>query len=159
MVKRSALLWISLLALLALGNSEGAKADAEPACKKHQAVETAWEVDHFKITCIDKCQPGEIYTAVSLDGQTNCTKEKAKTVEENPMYVWLIGIIRFLSAGVGIAVVGGIVWGGIMYAAGRDNPGQTQRATAIIVNALIGLLLYIFMFAILNFLIPGGILR
>jgi hypothetical protein len=105
------------------------------------------------------CSADEVQVTISLDGQTNCIKKgTGGNVNQNAIYTWLILIIRFLSAGVGIAVVGGIVYGGIMYMTARDNAGQTQKAITIIVNAVIGLLLYIFLFAIINFLVPGGIL-
>lgn len=99
------------------------------------------------------CDPKtQVEVSIALPGQGNCV---SKT---DIIFTWLTGIIRFLSAGVGIAVVGGIVYGGILYATARDNSNQTQKAVVIITNAVIGLILYILMFAILNFLIPGGIL-
>ena len=79
-------------------------------------------------------------------------------INQNPIITFLKGIVQFLAAGVGLAVVGGIVYGGIMFMTARANPGQIQKAEEILRSAIIGLLLYIFMFAILNFLIPGGIL-
>lgn len=94
---------------------------------------------------------------VGIDGET-CPETSGDTVQENVIFDWLLAVIRFLSAGVGIAVTGGIVFGGILYLTARDNAGQAQKAITVITNALIGLLLYILMFAILNWLIPGGIL-
>tara|TARA_B100002049_G_C16031550_1_gene354792 strand:- start:555 stop:950 length:396 start_codon:yes stop_codon:yes gene_type:complete len=66
-------------------------------------------------------------------------------------------IVRFLSALVGVAVVGGIVWGGMKYATANGNASKTQEGVSIIVNAVIGLALYIFLLAITNFLVPGGV--
>jgi hypothetical protein len=94
----------------------------------------------------------EVEITISIQGQNKCIPKT------NAIFTWLTGIIRFLSAGVGIAVVGGIVYGGILYLTARDNASQIQQAITVIINAVIGLLLYILMFAILNFLIPGGIL-
>lgn len=99
------------------------------------------------------CNPQtEIEVAIAIQGNNKCLPKN------NAIFTWLTGIIRFLSAGVGIAVVGGIVYGGILYLTARDNSSQTQQAIYVITNAIVGLLLYILMFAILNFLIPGGIL-
>ena len=67
-------------------------------------------------------------------------------------------ILKILALLVGIAVVIGIAWGGMLYATSDGNAGKAQQGVTIIVNAIIGLLLFIFMFALTNFLVPGGIL-
>lgn len=75
----------------------------------------------------------------------------------------LIGIVKFiisvLNIGVGVLGVGGIVYASILYASARDNASQTQQAIGIIRNVVVGILLYIFMVAILNWLLPGGVLQ
>lgn len=78
--------------------------------------------------------------------------------DANPIYAYAKGIIKFLALGVGILVVGMIIFGGIAYASARGDSGQVEKAKMIILNAIIVLLLFIFMSAILNFIIPGGIL-
>lgn len=65
--------------------------------------------------------------------------------------------IKILTAGVGVAGVLGVVIGAILYTTAGSDPGQIKRAVGIFRNVTIGLLLYGFMFAITNFLIPGGI--
>jgi len=67
-------------------------------------------------------------------------------------------VVAFFSALVGIAVVGGIIYGGLLYATANGNSSKTQQGISVIVNAIIGLLLYIFLFALTNFLVPGGII-
>lgn len=68
-------------------------------------------------------------------------------------------IIRFLSIGIGIIVTISIILAGIQYATSEGNPETTQKAKLRIQNALIGLLIYIFAFSLLQFLIPGGLFR
>ena len=72
------------------------------------------------------------------------------------------GILKFvmtiLSVGVGIVAVGGVVYGSLLYAGARDDGGQTEQAMTIIRNVVIGVLLYIFMITILNWLVPGGVI-
>lgn len=82
---------------------------------------------------------------------------KAKKVQDNPIFKALLTIINLLAAGVGIAVVGGIIYGSILFTASRDNAAQKQKAISVISNAVIGLVLFIFMYAIVNFLVPGGV--
>ena len=76
--------------------------------------------------------------------------------ELNPIIDMAFAFFRFLSAGVGLVVIGSIIVAGIQYTASRGNPQSTQAAIKRITNALIGLLIYIFMFGIANFLVPGG---
>lgn len=69
----------------------------------------------------------------------------------------VVDIINFLSYGIGIVVVGMIIVGGIQYATSGGVPQKIEAARRRITNALIALVLYIFMFAILQWLVPGGI--
>lgn len=72
----------------------------------------------------------------------------------------LLGTIFKLLAGiVGVAVVGGIAWGGMLYTTSNGNSAKAQQGITTIVNAIIGLFLFIFLFALTNFLVPGGILK
>lgn len=68
-----------------------------------------------------------------------------------------VEVFKFLSAAVGIAVVAGIATGGIMYSTAQGNPSKTQKGMTIIINSVIGLVLYLLMFALINFLVPGGV--
>lgn len=77
--------------------------------------------------------------------------------ELNPIVDMAFALFRFLSAGVGLLVIGSVIFAGIQYSASRGNPQATGAAIKRITNAIIGLLIYIFMFAILNFIIPGGL--
>lgn len=72
--------------------------------------------------------------------------------------VWgiIIQVINFLAVGVGIAVVGGIIWGGMLYASSNGDSGKSKQGIKTIVNAILGLVLFMFMYATIDFLIPGG---
>mgnify|MGYP001590616622 CR=1 FL=1 len=93
-------------------------------------------------------------------GGTKCIPKNERTTDitQNPIFFYLRNILIFLGGGIGLAVVGGIVAGAYMYITARANASQTQRGQTIIMNSIIGLLLFIFMYAILQFLIPGGII-
>jgi hypothetical protein len=65
--------------------------------------------------------------------------------------------IKLLSGLVGVIVVISIVVGGIQYASAGGDPGKVSAAKKRIYNTIIALLAYLFMFAFLNWLIPGGI--
>lgn len=66
-------------------------------------------------------------------------------------------IINFMAVGVGIAVVGGIVWGALRYSSADGNAARSQEGIKSITNSVLGLILFIFMYAILSFLVPGGV--
>lgn len=114
------------------------------------------------------CPSGQTEVSTNLTG--NATPNSAGTycvpqgnsqsgVQGSSIFALLVSFIKFLSVGVGIAVAGGIIYGGILFVTARGNSSQTQKGVTTIVNSVIGLLLYIFMFAILNFVIPGGIFQ
>ncbi|NBX97324.1 hypothetical protein EBQ81_00465 [bacterium] len=83
-------------------------------------------------------------------------KNKSNSCSLNPIVDIAFAIFRFLSVGVGLIVIGSIIVAGIQYSASRGNPQATQASIKRITSALIGLVVYIFMFTILNYLVPGG---
>ncbi len=76
----------------------------------------------------------------------------------NPVVDMAFAFIRFLSAGVGLVVIGSIIYGGLQYIGSRGDPGSTAAAIERIRGSVIALLIYIFAFAILNYIIPKGFL-
>lgn len=76
----------------------------------------------------------------------------------NPIYDMLFAFVRLLSAGVGIALVIGMVIAGLMYTTSRGDPQATAKAIERIRAVITALLVYIFAYALLNYLVPGGLL-
>lgn len=79
------------------------------------------------------------------------------TPDTNPIFSYLGGIINFLGVGVGVVVVAMVVTGGVQYITSRGVPQQIEAAKKRITNALIALIMFIFMYAFLQWLIPGGL--
>lgn len=106
------------------------------------------------------CPDGYIKLSVPLQDGSDCVLESDENTElkDNSIIVYTRNIVRFLSAGVGIVIVLMIIVGGIQYITSQGNPQATASAKNRITNAIIALFLFIFMTAILNFLIPGGLL-
>lgn len=77
----------------------------------------------------------------------------------NPIEDLAFAVLRFLSIGVGIAVVLAIVGSGIQYTMSEGNAEVTSKAKRRIRAAVIGLGLYIFAFSLFQYLVPGGIFR
>ena len=74
----------------------------------------------------------------------------------NGIQALLFSIIRWMSVGVVIAVVGGVIYGAIMYTTAGGKPDQAKKGTKIIIGALIALMLFFAMYALLDFLMPAG---
>lgn len=71
---------------------------------------------------------------------------------------YLATFIKLLSGLVGVVVVIMIAIGGIQYSTARDNPQATAAAKQRIINAILGLIAYLFIFAFLQYIVPGGVL-
>lgn len=121
-------------------------------------------------TAADYCATGQTGSRASSNNNSTCPdgvqtsffgcvqkNEDSTDLNDNPIYKLLLNAINFLAVGVGIVVVGGIVYGSFLIVNSNANAGRTQQGISIIVNAFIGLLLYIFLFAIVNYLVPGGL--
>ena len=77
----------------------------------------------------------------------------------NPIMDMLFAIIRLLSDGVGLVIIGSFIVGGIQYSSSRGDPQSSAKAIGRIQATFIALLIYIFSYAILNYVIPGGFLH
>lgn len=76
----------------------------------------------------------------------------------NPIMDALFALIRFLSAGVGVILVGAMIVTGIQHTMSRDKPEATANLMKRLLTIAGALLLYGLIYAILNFLVPGGLL-
>ena len=96
----------------------------------------------------------------------NCNEDNVNdangdgTVDEKDTGVWalLLLVINILTAGVGVIALGGIIYGSILYTAAGGNPEQVKKARGIFTNVVIGIVAFAGMWALLNFIIPGGVL-
>jgi hypothetical protein len=83
----------------------------------------------------------------------NCaTPEKCDLVQK-----YINPLINALAAGVGIAVTIAIIWAGIEYSSSGGDPQKISIAKNRIRNAIISLVLFFFLWSLLNFLVPGGL--
>ncbi len=103
------------------------------------------------------CKPGEDGCCggvrTSIIGGDVCGDKYDRSVIFN-LLVWALNI---MTAGVGIAAVGGIAYGALLYTSSEGKPEQTKKAIGIITNVVIGIAAYALMAVLLNFLIPGGV--
>jgi len=107
-----------------------------------------------------QCGSGNNKVGVSIN--IGCEGDKCKTNNKDgcsALLDALFAIIRFLAAGVGIVVIGSVVFAGLQYSSARDDPSMVGKAKDRIMNSVYALLMYIFAYAILNFIIPGGFFK
>ncbi len=90
-------------------------------------------------------------------GCTAAASDKNKSGNANPISRILFTVISWLTGLVTVAAIGGVIYGGILYASAGDNAGQTQKGIMFVFNAVLGLMLWIGAYAIINFLVPGGL--
>lgn len=105
--------------------------------------------------CTVDGKPG-VQTAIAVGG-SNCVPIGNGGLQSNGIFIYVTSVLKVISALAGLATVGGFIWGGILYISARANAGQVEKAKTVMINSVIGLLLFIFMFAILQFIVPGGV--
>lgn len=71
---------------------------------------------------------------------------------------YLVLFINVLAGLVGVVVVISIIVAGIQYSTAGADPQKVSAAKNRIRNALIALFFFLFMYAFLNYLVPGGVL-
>lgn len=77
--------------------------------------------------------------------------------DENPIFVYARGIIKFASGIFGLLIILTIVISAIQYITSQGYPDQLKSAQSRLTNAVVGLILFILAFGILEWLIPGNI--
>lgn len=85
------------------------------------------------------------------------TSDDCSTDDKCGIITYIGVITNALSAIVGVVIIAMIIIGGIQYSAAGADPNKVQAAKKKIYNALLALLLFIFGFAIVQWLVPGGI--
>lgn len=95
---------------------------------------------------------------LGANGKVNQTKVQA-CFDQSPIVHDLQVIVNFLSAAVGVVVIAMLILGGINYITAGGDANASKAGKERITNALIALAVYLFAFAFLQWLIPGGIFK
>lgn len=98
--------------------------------------------------------PSDECPETSFFGKTYCDGDK---IAADAIPRMIIDILNWALVGVGTVVVIFVVIGGIMYMTAAGSQEQAKNGTKVIRNAVLGLVLYILMLSILNFIVPGGV--
>lgn len=79
--------------------------------------------------------------------------------EENQIIYLLKRAIYIFYGIIGVLAVVMIIVAGVIYATAGDSDEKVRTAKTMIKNTVIGIILFMFMTIILEFLIPGGVFR
>ncbi|MFZ1250278.1 MAG: hypothetical protein WAR37_02410 [Candidatus Microsaccharimonas sp.] len=107
-------------------------------------------------------------TPVSGAGNNGCEADTAiiqcknvnvddQGVVNTGLWSILLTAINILVAGVGVAALGGLVYGSILYTSAGGSPEQIKKARTVFTNVVIGVIAFGGMYALLNFIVPGGV--
>lgn len=115
-------------------------------------------------SCFPETKGGRPLTRHQLDSCVGCNKptkdlnSQAQTcLKENVIVKDLNVFINVLAGLVGVVAVIMIITGGVQYSLARNNPQTIAAARGRIANALLAVVALMFIWAFLNYLIPGGI--
>ena len=109
--------------------------------------------DNFKNVVPTQGTPNNVDNAQS----GNCPTELDPQKQCDIVRQYLNPIINALGIIVVIAVVISIVIGGIQYTTSADQPGAVSAARQRIINAVLALLAFTFLWSFLQWIVPGGI--
>lgn len=98
-------------------------------------------------------------SGIGSDRDENDCKDTYENLDESNCGIieYVLLISNVLAGIAGLVIVGAMIWGGIQYSMAGADPSKVQAAKQKIINALIALLLFVFGFALIQWLVPGGI--
>lgn len=111
--------------------------------------------------------PGQACAASDPDGSTGYVQSDGHTCCPKPNSTptacfyskYVNPLIALLSAAVGVVVVAAIIYGGIEYITSAGDPQKAAAGQKRIIEALIGLVAFVLLYAFLVFIVPGGFLN
>jgi hypothetical protein len=108
-------------------------------------------------TVTTACQlPDGRQGVLQTDGRT-CCPGGATTVEQCVFGKYITPVIELLSAAVGLLVVISVVYGAFEIVTAGSEVAKAAAGRKRIIQTLIGLFAYMSLFALLQFLVPGGL--
>ena len=102
------------------------------------------------------CASNQVEIGTPIIGTNKCVSNDAAS--GGAIVVYMKMVLKFLSGAVGLVVLLMLIVSGIQYITSAGDPSQIKAAKSRLVNAITALVLFLMAFAILSFIIPGGIL-
>lgn len=82
---------------------------------------------------------------------------KETDVKETAIWEVLKIAVNIMTGGVAILALGGFIYGTFLYTSSGGNAETKKKAITVITNVFIGIVAYALMYAILTFILPGGV--
>lgn len=104
--------------------------------------------------------PGNALTTSQLRNCEACNNHKSNAsgcLKTNPIVHDIQLLVNALAGIIGVVCVAMIVFGGIRYSLARNNPNEVGAARKHIINAVVALIFFMLIWALLQYLIPGGV--
>ena len=129
---------------------EGAE---EGYCNDHKGYTTAGG------TSTNESGPAPAATIPRSEEEFQCDKgEKLDDcINRNPIIDTIRTIVNFLTVGVGIVITIVIIIAGIQFSTSQGDPQKAAKARGRAINAVVALFAYLFLSALLQWIIPGGL--
>lgn len=118
-------------------------------CGDHQSGTP--DSDRAEAEAADPSQGANLDADCKLEAGENLNSDNCGIVG------YIVTITNILSAAVGIVIVIMIAVGGMQYSMARDDPQAVTAAKGRIQNAILALIIYLFGFALLQYIVPGGL--
>ena len=100
------------------------------------------------------CGTGGLSIPCATESEVTCTTTNC--LKENPIVLWITFLINLVSILVLVGASLMMVYAGVEYITAADNAQRIQAAKKRILNVIIGVVAYFFLFAFLQWLVPGG---
>jgi hypothetical protein len=83
---------------------------------------------------------------------------EGKDITNNGVWALLMLVVNIMTGAVAVAAIGGVAYAAVMYASAGGSVEKTKKAIEVIMNVIVGIVLYAIAWALMNWLIPGGVL-
>lgn len=91
-------------------------------------------------------------------GANGCSgKTQQQCLKDNPIVIWINFFVNLFAAVVLVGAAAMMTYAGVQYAAAADNPERLKAAKKLISDIIVGILAFFFLYAFMQWLIPGGI--
>lgn len=102
-------------------------------------------------------KPGQV-TDSSYRNGGDCRSESGDLSAGNCKIIELLNTaFNLVSGAITLAIIGNIIYAGIQYSTAQGDPSKASKSKDRIRNALIAFLMYISLYAFIQWLIPGGV--
>jgi hypothetical protein len=149
-VKKFALVLVAAFALIAMGTAPAFAATPNPNPTPKPVCDSKHPNCGRDPATVSRADCEKVFGKQSPAYQDCISKNNLFDKYLNPF-------IAFLSILVGLAVVIGLIVGGIQYIISGGDPQAAANGKRHIRNAIIAFVVYLFLYAIINFLVPGGL--